>query len=169
MMSEVKIRKFRLKGGKFHIPGKARDENGLVVTKVVFPGDVVETTSDLAKAFPNRFDEITPGLEKKVNVVSMSEVAGELDIDETAPPEEPKNTLPNIEIGEEVTDDEDFEVAKNANLRVFKDGKEYWVFTNDGVDPLNKEPLKRLKVEAFISDHLAEQSESEKPKKKKKD
>lgn len=134
--------------------------------------NIVESETDLVKAFPNKFVEVDKKGNPKREEVAIEEVPENMlanDQGTKDPPNSPQalplkatdneaedegddedeRELVDSKLGEDVTDD--FPNALKKNLLVFKKGREYFVAAaDDPNDQLNPNPLKKDKVEAFV-------------------
>jgi len=128
---------------KFRVLHSRHIANGRTFEK----GDIVESSGDLVKAFPGKFERIESSVEV-ARVRASSPAASEAPV---VPPSAPDGeTSP---FGEDVS--EDFPSAVGADLKVFQKGSSYFVVDMDTPDKaLNAKALKGAEVNKFIKAHL---------------
>lgn len=129
-----------------------RDADGNPVVHTAAEGRVFETDNDLCKMFPNKFDLVEVGPDKKVASPTSS-------VDEKVGSEPPqKETKKPSPFGRDVTDK--YPTAGKDDLRVFQDGDAFTVVEADDPEKaLNASPLKKDGkggVEAFVKKYLSE-------------
>ena len=152
--------------------------DGELITYRAEDGGVIESDTDLAKAFPNKFEKVegfrsesgkvqtkgeTP--EEKKDAVQTAAEDGAKDLEPPKEPEktdedsgggeggeEPKEPHP---LGKDVTDR--FSIAEEEGLMVFVHKGAYSVVEEDDPTvPLNEDLLKKNEVTAFIEKYLEE-------------
>lgn len=143
--------KFRVIEGKHHQGGKSYYKGGP-------NGDVVESKVDLAAKFANKFvrvDDQTSEPRDRSSTFDKPDVTDNptKHRDKVAADKQDGGTGTSV-LGEDVT--EDFELAKENGLVVFKDGKNFNVVEPEAIDkPLNPKPLKQSAVDKFVEDYVA--------------
>ena len=149
---------YKLKGGQHnHSDGKTYKK-----------GDLVESEADLTKIFTNKFEKVyeteeeaSPGVsfpavkvaqaKSKVTVVDLPVDSKEEEEKELEEVEEKIEEKPEKR-GKEVT--KNFSEAVEQDLKVFKKGRQYFVYDMDPAVPLNEKGLNKGQVKKFITDYL---------------
>lgn len=129
--------RFKLKAGM----GCHADEDGVVYKAE----SIVVSDKALDVHFPDRFEKLPEAAPETVPAASSKKGPQPPQDDDNIPeePEEPKIERVNVS--------EEFPEAKDADLQVFQEGKFYNVTDSSDPDkPLNKTPLKKAKVGAFL-------------------
>lgn len=154
--------RFRLLAGE-HVEGTGEER------EVYVKGDTVESDKDLEKKFVNKFERLAdkePAAVKSANkakaVAEEDETEDEYDSDENSggnknldPVGSNSSAKLTSKLGENVTDD--FELAKEAGLSVFRKGKKshFVVEPEDTNAPLNDEPLQsKQQVDSFVKKYI---------------
>lgn len=133
-------------------------------------GDIVESDIELDKKFVNKFERLPnnetaptpaplptaaadppsvgPGANRKTKNTPGKDAGFEAEQQQKGQTAETKDEPESL--GVDVTDD--FPKAGEADLKVFQDGTDYYVTEPQTPDkPMNKEPLKRKDVVAFVN------------------
>lgn len=127
--------------------------------KLYKKGDVVETDLDLLHLFKNKFQRV----HEQSTIPVKLEIDKDPDADDktvdgstVAHTNPPGETTPKVNPGVNVT--KNFESAVDEDFLVFREkGGKHFIFDPDAPETaLNKKPLKRSEVEAFITKHLEE-------------
>lgn len=116
-------------------------------------GDIVNSHRDLCKDFPLKFQELSD------HEMELRDAAKTKKIKRKVKEEEADDREP---LGEDVT--EDFDVAVKAQVKVFRNGRNFFVTDlADVFTPLNTDKLTKTKVADFIRDtfDLAEGGDEE--------
>lgn len=141
--------RFRVREGD-HLETEPDEETGR--SRVYHKGEIVESDIDLSKKFVNKFDKLS---DKEPRAAKVAREAREEDEEgteedddvvsgETKSVMDPanKDTLSGLssKLGENVT--EDFELAQEAELAVFKKGKKFYIVEPEDTNvALNDDPL----------------------------
>lgn len=109
---------------------------------------VINSEVDLAKLFPNKFEQI-----------GIPETTQEATEDGSGLTQKPDTTLPSTEVKDSVVLGKDItkqlSIARKNAFKVFQNGDVYYVVEADDVDtPLHPEPLKKKEVVPFIEKYL---------------
>jgi len=138
-----------------------KDSKGKLVVYKAGDGAVIQSDSDLSERFPGKFEKITeveikPTFKSPLDDI---EIPGEVKEKVTSlvkkvlkkKSDTAKDFLASL--GTEVT--KEFPLAVKEDLRVFANGEAYSVIEADEADKvLNKAPLKKASVKAFIEKYL---------------
>jgi len=126
------------------------------------PGDVIESDTDLAKNWPDKFDRVKVGPSEDTPDEDEADIqaAAEEGAKDVTPPDEDEDEdfddeeEEKVPLGKDVT--EKFPRAEEEELKVFyKKGKGFFVTeTEDPFTALNEKKLKKAQVEDFIDEYL---------------
>ena len=125
------------------------NKKGELETFTAKEGKVIESDIDLVEKFPDKFELVEiPGVEKKKETPVEPEPVIEEELEDN------DNDVKQEPLGKDRT--KNYPVAIEEDLKVFyAKGKGYFVTEGDDeFTALNKEKLKKSKVEAFINQYL---------------
>jgi hypothetical protein len=168
--------RFKLLSGS-HIGPSVKDPEGNLTSKTYETGDIIESDIDLAARFLNKFEklpdapsEIVPEQMPKGNETPPSRRSPKAPTSHvTLPPTttRAKDTKEKTEeeesLGEDVSDK--FPETKDMGLKVFKEGRHYFVAKADApTEPLNGEDNElttKEHVQEFLEDYEEEEEEED--------